>query len=226
MSNPAARKVLTRLAGIGLVAGCAAAYGYEGYVTDSSGDIVVNAANECVHNAAWGPDDAVIPGCDGYLARLEAPAAAPEPVQMAKIEPEPEPIVRLETVTLDARTLFEFDESTLRPEAQQTLDELADRINSYPHVVQVQVTGHADRIGPADYNEELSRRRAQTVADYLRTRTQVSQADIQIRAAGESEPVVQCENTGSTQALIECLQPNRRVVVDVSAQREVIERAR
>ena len=223
MRNSAARKTLTRLAGVGLVAGCAAAYGYEGYVADSSGSIVSNSAGECVHDSSWSSGEAGIPGCDGYLARLEAPAAAPEPIQMAKVEPEPEPVVRLETVTLDSRALFGFDEATLRPEAQEELDQLAERIGSYPHVVQVEVAGHTDRIGPADYNEELSRRRAEAVADYLRSRTQVSQADIKIRAAGESEPVVQCENTGSAQALIECLQPNRRVVVDVSAQRRVTE---
>lgn len=82
--------------------------------------------------------------------------------------------------------LFDFDSDELRPEAAETLDEAVQRIPTERAIV---VTGHTDSVGSRSYNQDLSRRRAETVAAALLER----QPDLQleIRAAGESEPLVE-----------------------------------
>jgi OOP family OmpA-OmpF porin len=189
----------------------AADSGVTGYLVDRGGTVVTAASGECVHTSSWKPSLAV-PGCDGFVEKLE-PAAAGPVVVATTAEPK-----RLEMVTLNARTLFGFDKAVLSPEAMQLLDEMAQRLNSYPDVTQVVISGYTDRIGTEAYNDDLSRRRAQAVADYLSTRTDVNRTGIEIRAMGEADPLVECTNTGSFRALTECLQPNRRVTVDVRAK--------
>jgi len=194
-------------------AASAADTGPTGYLADRAGTVVTAAASGvCVHTSSWKPSLAV-PGCDGFVEKLE-PASAGSTVVAVVAEPK-----RLEQVTLDVRTLFAFDKAVLRPEAKQTLDEMAQRLNSYPDVTQVVISGYTDRIGTEAYNKELSRRRAQAVADYLVPRTEVGRTGIEIRAMGEADPVVECEHSGSFSKLVECLQPNRRVTIDVSAKR-------
>jgi len=85
------------------------------------------------------------------------------------------------------------------------------------------VTGHADRIGTDAYNQKLSQRRADAVKDYL-VGQGVEDKRIETAAKGESEPVVSCDNvkgkvSGKNKNLVECLQPNRRVVVEVKVQK-------
>jgi OOP family OmpA-OmpF porin len=190
----------------------AADMGITGYLVDTGGgSVVYTSRGECVHTSAWKPSLAV-PGCDNYVEKMEPAAAAP--VQVAAAPPK-----RLEMVTLDARTLFGFDKAELRPEAKQVLDDMAQRLNGYPDVTQVVISGYTDLIGTEAYNKELSRRRAQAVADYLSARTDVSRTGIEVRAMGEADPLVECHNTGSFKAQVECLQPNRRVTVDVRAKR-------
>jgi len=51
------------------------------------------------------------------------------------------------------------------------------------------VVGHTDSTGPEDYNQGLSERRAQAVADYLKNKTKIQDPDIEVIGMGESEPV-------------------------------------
>ncbi len=187
----------------------------QGYVLSSNGSVVQSNFGECVHTNSWKPNMA-IPGCDGYVEKVEPAAAGPEPIQMAAVTPPQQPT--LENVTLNVETLFEFDKATLRPEAREKLDQIADRLGNYPVVTDVQVLGYTDRIGTDKYNEDLSRRRAKAVADYLSSRAQAGQSNMQVEGKGESNPVVTCENQGSRDKLIQCLQPNRRVEVNISAR--------
>ena len=187
----------------------------QGYVLSSNGSVVQSNFGECVHTSSWQPSMA-IPGCDGYVEKAEPAAAAPEPIQMAAATPPKQPT--LESVTLNVETLFEFDKATLRPEAREKLDQIAERLGNYPVVTDVQVLGYTDRIGTEKYNQDLSQRRAKAVADYLSSRAQAGQSNMQVEGKGESNPVVTCENQGSRDKLIQCLQPNRRVEVNISAR--------
>ena len=80
----------------------------------------------------------------------------------------------------------------------------------------VLVTGHTDRIGTEAYNQKLSERRADAVRDYLVSKG-VDKAKIETIGLGEKQPVVQCDQK-NLKALIECLQPNRRVEVQAKGE--------
>jgi OOP family OmpA-OmpF porin len=70
-------------------------------------------------------------------------------------------------VTIDLRGVnFDFDKSTLRPDAIAILDEAITILKKYPEL-KVEVAGHTDAIGTDAYNQKLSERRAQAVYDYL-----------------------------------------------------------
>ena len=70
-------------------------------------------------------------------------------------------------VSIDLKGVnFDFDKSTLRPDAIAILGEAAEILKRYPDL-RVEVAGHTDLCGADAYNQSLSQRRAQTVYDYL-----------------------------------------------------------
>ena len=83
-------------------------------------------------------------------------------------EKEMVPVIREEekVIKLQANFLFGFDKSTLRPEAKQTLNQVAQEVAS-SEVQSIRIEGHTDFMGSEQYNQKLSEKRAQTVADYL-----------------------------------------------------------
>lgn len=72
-----------------------------------------------------------------------------------------------------------------------------------------------DRFGDDMYNMNLSLLRAQTVRSYLVLRG-VDAGSIWATGAGETQPVKQCADNSNKKVTIDCLQPNRRVEVQVS----------
>ncbi len=104
---------------------------------------------------------------------------------------------------------FDFDRAELTEAARAALDAWLARNAKGTRVV---VTGHADRLGPAPYNLDLSRRRAEAVRDYL-VRKGMDPRLITLVAMGETQPVIHCSGRLSP-ATIACLAPNRRVVIE------------
>lgn len=150
-----------------------------------------------------------------------APEPAPEPAPVAA-EPEPAPQgpakPAFEKVTLEAEVLFGFDKDTLREEGKRILDtEVVEKMKAHPEVELVLITGHTDRIGTDQYNQNLSERRANSVKKYLVAQG-IEANRLHTVGKGESEPVVACTGVRGKKA-IECLQPNRRVVVEIEVQR-------
>jgi OOP family OmpA-OmpF porin len=91
-------------------------------------------------------------------------------------------------------------------------------------VDRIVAVGHADRIASEKYNDELSQRRADAVKQYL-VQKGVDPQRVETQGAGESQPVAQCGKMGperaSNQKLVACLQPDRRVEIEVLGHREV-----
>lgn len=143
-----------------------------------------------------------------YRVRPRAEARpAPSAPKIAAI-PEPE----VERYTLSARELFEFDKATLRG-PQPKLDEIAAVLKDHRHIYDVDITGYTDRLGSEEYNLELSQRRAQAVKEYL-VEKGVEARRLRAVGKGEANPVVRCRDQDGKEALIRCLEPNRRVEVE------------
>ena len=148
-------------------------------------------------------------------APVQAPASdAPVPAALPACKPS------FETVTILAEKLFAFDQDKLQDSSKPTLDEVANKIKANADVELVLVTGHTDKLGSESYNQKLSERRANQVKAYLMTQG-VSAKRLQASGKGESEPVVACKGDKPNKKLIECLQPNRRVVISAEKQREM-----
>jgi OOP family OmpA-OmpF porin len=100
---------------------------------------------------------------------------------------------------------FDFDSSEIRAEDQALLDAAIEVLQETQ--VRVQIGGHTDSTGPEAYNQTLSKRRAESVLDYLR-QAGVDQSRLQPTGFGEADPVTSNETRdGRAQ--------NRRVVFEV-----------
>ena len=78
---------------------------------------------------------------------------------------------------------------------------------------------HDDRIGSQVYNTAFAMRRADVVKIYLTSAAAISPGRIVAKAAGEANPVTRpgdCKGTNASKQLIACLQPDRRVEVEVT----------
>ena len=151
----------------------------------------------------------LLAGCAGSRVK-----EAPPPVEVAPPAPEP----REQTVRFSGDALFAFGKSSiddLTEAGRDALDELALRLNQAVRVDAIRVIGHTDRIGNADYNKRLSLARAEAVRDYLAAQG-VMGSRIEVEGRGMDEPVEACPDLRGP-ALVECLAPNRRVEVSITA---------
>lgn len=88
-------------------------------------------------------------------------------------------------INLPADVLFDFDRAELRPDAEQPIARAAELVQSYPRAP-LAVVGHTDSKGSDEYNQALSLRRAQTVAQALQAITGRTPS---ASGLGETEPV-------------------------------------
>ena len=145
-----------------------------------------------------------------------APAPKPSPVEAVKpaAVPKPEP-KKPAVVNLGSTELFEFDKATLTDEAKRKLDsEVVSKLRDFGQVRFINVNGHADRLGSAQYNQRLSEKRADAVRAYLVSRG-VDASHVEVFGFGKTTPVKSCPDQKQRKALIECLAPNRRVEVEI-----------
>lgn len=122
-----------------------------------------------------------------------------------------------QVMTLSADILFAFGEATLTAEGEAKLREVAEALMSTYENPVITLVGHADRIGSRDYNLELSQRRAEAVRRSL-ARYGLPSASMVAEGRGDTEPVVACR-TDDLGELKRCLQPNRRVSIEVFERR-------
>ncbi|MDT8992610.1 OmpA family protein [Curvibacter sp. APW13] len=197
----------------------------EGYLTDGSGRFVGSATpSQCWHTGSWTPALAQEP-CDPVIKKRTV-AATPEP---EKETTSPAPAVTspvavaaiapptTSRINLSTDTLFGFNDFTLTDKGEAQLNELVEMIRGADSY-QIHIIGHTDRIGSTTYNQKLSMQRANAVRDYLEANgTDASR--IKTSGMGETEPMTAqglCKGKVSPK-LIQCLQPDRRVVVEIDA---------
>lgn len=208
MTNKFAKKSLLVLLAAGLSLGATMAQAQTtdkgAYLTDTRNEVARSGFGLCWRTGYWTPA-AAIAECDGDLVKTGAvakDAAGVKPVG-AKI-------------TLSADALFDFDKAVLRAEGKSKLDELVTKAKEINLEVIIAV-GHADRIGKDAYNQKLSERRAAAVKEYLVSKG-IEANRVYTEGKGEKQPVTagKCgKSEKKTKALIECLQPDRRVEIEV-----------
>lgn len=84
---------------------------------------------------------------------------------------------------------FEFDSATILPEAREQLDAIAEGIKLLPPGRRVVIEGHTDAAGSEDYNQQLSRRRAAAVKQYLVQRHGLEAQRMREIGLGERQPL-------------------------------------
>ncbi|EZP73357.1 OmpA/MotB [Sphingomonas paucimobilis] len=102
---------------------------------------------------------------------------------------------------------FSYDSAAVQPQFQPTLNDVASVLAQYPKTY-IDVYGHTDSDGTDAYNQALSERRAQSVADYLTTHG-VQSARIATRGFGETQPI-------ASNATEEGKASNRRVEIKIA----------
>ncbi len=184
------------------------------YVIDQRGEVATSGAGLCWRTSFWTPaaaaKDPAGCKCDKDLLPKEvcepkaaAPKAAPKPAAFG------------EKVTIAADALFDFNKATLRPEGKAKLDDVVGKAKQLNLEVIIAV-GHADRIGSAAYNQKLSEKRAASVKDYLVSKG-IPANRVYTEGKGSKQPVTkpgQCKGPKSKK-VIECLQPDRRVDIEL-----------
>jgi autotransporter adhesin len=90
------------------------------------------------------------------------------------------------------------------------------RIKQRSGVQSISVVGHTDRIGPETVNQPLSLARAETVREYMVNHGLIGEV-IHATGVGSRDSTTQCP-VGESRAAIACLQPDRRVSIEVRAQ--------
>lgn len=185
--NLLARALFVAGIGTGVVAQAAG----DVYLTDPGGRPVTSGAQTCVHGMDWN--------------------------KSMKPCPEPTVVVDENTVkivfALDDSEFFGTDRATLNITSLKDLSRLVKTLQAADDVHAILVTGHADRIGPEPYNEQLALQRANNVKTYL-VDNGIPGEKIVATGEGLQAPWVVCPENLPRNALARCLAPDRRVDIE------------
>jgi len=110
-------------------------------------------------------------------------------------------------VTLPEAITFDINSSTVRYTLEDSLVRLAKSLNKYPNT-NIDVIGHTDNVGDESYNQELSARRAGSVAAIL-AQSGVSQSRMRAYGRGELKPIKSNDTVNGRAA-------NRRVEIIIT----------
>ena len=147
-------------------------------------------------NPESGEYSIVLPEGDkyGFLAEKEGYIAINENIDLTALEEYQEiekdlylvPIEKGQTITLN-NIFFNFSEYELLPDSRSELNRIVKFMKQNPEI-EIQITGHTDNIGSDVENNELSKLRAQSVADYL-TQQGIEMSRLKVRGMGKSKPI-------------------------------------
>lgn len=121
-----------------------------------------------------------------------------------------------------ADALFDFDKYYIRSEGKQKLDSFVSDLKELTWE-KMTITGHTDRFGSEQYNLKLSKNRAESVKNYL-VNAGIDSDKIIATWKGESEPITlpnQCPGKIATKGVKACLQPDRRVDIEVDGAKTI-----
>lgn len=208
--------------------------GAQGYWTGPGGAVWKNAAGQCWRAGYWTPAMATAE-CDPDLVPKPAPKPAPAPAPKpeprpepqpapqpapkpeAKPEPKPEPKpeAKPKPVVLRSTVTFAPGKATLDEMAKFRLDrDIVERLKTLASISHVIINGHDDRLASPQAAQKMSERRAKAVEQYLFQKG-LPASKLETYGYGKTTPVKSCPDTKDRKALLVCLEPNRRVEVEV-----------
>lgn len=187
-------------AAIGAIGG--AVIGATAYKKDRTKGAVVGAVGGGLAGAAVGSY------MDSQKRDLEKNLAQEIQSGQAKVDKMPNDVVR---ITMTSQTAFDTNSTDIKPAFYSTLDKLADVVVRYNKTT-LTVVGHTDNVGTDRYNQDLSQRRAHSVAQYFESK-RVNGMRLATAGKGEAEPVASNNSEGGRQL-------NRRVEIYVEPVRE------
>ena len=129
----------------------------------------------------------------------------PAPAKVAPAPPKPKPVAappRPKRIIIFQKPGFGFDSTELTPEARAVLDEQVVVLDT-DRKLKLVITGHTDSIGPEEYNQGLSERRAKATKEYFISKG-VTPGRLKAVGYGETRPV-------ATNATREGQAQNRRI---------------
>jgi outer membrane protein OmpA-like peptidoglycan-associated protein len=95
----------------------------------------------------------------------------------------------LELVLSESSGGFKFGRKDLPDEAKQQIDQIISQLQQDPKNVYIEIEGHTDNVGPAEYNEKLGLERAESVEHYLYEKYQVPLHKMNVISYGLTKPV-------------------------------------
>lgn len=188
---------------VGVLVAPQATAGEKSWVQSHS-EAVVNAYGECWDSSGT---KELREECGDEMPQevVETEAPAPEPMDSdgdgvpdsrdkcpdtrpgAKVDSDGCEIIENITINLDVEE-FDFDSARLKPAMMSALDDVAARIAASRGNETLSVVGHTDSSGSETYNQGLSERRAQAVADYLAGQG-VDSSRVSASGMGETSPI-------------------------------------
>ena len=209
----------------------AALAGGNGYWLNATGQVIRDSNGACWRNSSWTPARA-IPGCDGVpLTQPVATVPAPSPAPVAPADSDrdgvtddvdkcpatpagavvdavgcPKKLDREMVIYLDVK--FAFGKAEIDGDAWGEIQKISTFMQKYPSV-KVTVEGYTDDVGPADFNQALSRQRANAVIGVLVAKG-VNAGRLAPAAYGETHPM-------ATNETAEGRRENRRVMAYAKA---------
>ena len=195
---------------------------------DTDGDGIVDAEDACPSVAEDVDDFDDADGCpeedndaDGILDVADACPLQPETKNDFEDEdgcpdtppPPADPlvVVKLDRIEILEKVFFELNSDQILPKSYGILGRLARVLDSRPDIRLVRVEGHTDSDGDYAYNEDLSRRRAQSVMRFLVEAGGIAAERLIAEGFGESKPI-------DTNDTVEGKQNNRRVEFHIVEQ--------
>jgi OOP family OmpA-OmpF porin len=136
------------------------------------------------------------------------PAPKPAPAPVAKPAP-PKPVM------LRANITFDSGKSDVDALGKFRLDEdIVKKLGAIGKITYVNVNGHDDRLATPQNAQRISERRAASVKAYLVSKG-MDASGIEVYGYGKTMPVKSCPDTKDRRVLLVCLEPNRRVEVEI-----------
>ena len=194
----------------------------DGYAKNSSGETWTSSSGECVRTTYQDTQE-LLESCGYEVVVTESVAVDNQPAGAGVAVVEETQVVKSGMVLADKQEVvaeafiqnlvFEFGSADLTAGDKRELDGVIAKLDPYrpmlrDNVAHINVIGHTDSVGAADFNQGLSERRAKSVASYLETEGQVRAEKMEVSGRGETDPIAD-NGTDAGRA------QNRRVVIEI-----------